>query len=275
MSPAHLDGPGIGAAICHNLASKGCSIVLNYTSESSASKASDIAKELEDAYDVRVKTVQADLGSPNGPELVVSTAKNHFSHPKTSAFRIDIIINNAGTATVNPLGEIKVEEFQQVFAVNVMGPMLLVQAAMPYLPTDRSGRIVNLSSVSASCGFVGQSVYGGSKAALDAMTRTWARELAERATVNSVNPGPVNTEMFWGSPDGFYEKIAPFVKNAPLMAVREDVDPPEVQEKAKKIGGRAAYEHEIAGVIGMLCGDESGWCTGSMVNANGGFTFQL
>jgi NAD(P)-dependent dehydrogenase (short-subunit alcohol dehydrogenase family) len=70
-----------------------------------------------------------------------------------------------------------------------------MKAAMPYLPTDRSGRIVNVSSVSSTMGFVGQSVYGGTKAALDSMTRTWARELAERATVNSVNPGPVATDM--------------------------------------------------------------------------------
>lgn len=67
---------------------------------------------------------------------------------------------------------------------------------MPYLPNDRSGRIVNMSSVSSSMGFASQSVYGGTKAALEAMTRTWARELAERATVNAVNPGPVKVSSF-------------------------------------------------------------------------------
>jgi NAD(P)-dependent dehydrogenase (short-subunit alcohol dehydrogenase family) len=63
------------------------------------------------------------------------------------------------------------------------------------LPRDRSGRIVNISSVSSSAGFSEQSVYGGTKAALEAMTRTWARELSERCTVNAINPGPVLTEM--------------------------------------------------------------------------------
>lgn len=72
---------------------------------------------------------------------------------------------------------------------------MLVKAAEKYLPTDNSGRIVNLSSVSATLGFPAQSIYGGTKAALDAMTRTWARELAGRCTVNSVNPGPVDTDM--------------------------------------------------------------------------------
>lgn len=70
-----------------------------------------------------------------------------------------------------------------------------MQAALPYLPHDRSGRIVNMSSVSSSLGFIAQSVYGGTKAALEAMTRTWSRELAERATVNAVNPGPVKVSL--------------------------------------------------------------------------------
>ncbi len=71
-----------------------------------------------------------------------------------------------------------------------------MQAAQPHLPKDRSGRIINISSVSSSCGFVGQSVYGGTKAALEAMTWTWARELAENCTaVNGVNPGPVEGPM--------------------------------------------------------------------------------
>ena len=72
----------------------------------------------------------------------------------------------------------------------MLGPLLLTQAAVPYLPTDRSGRIINVSSVSSRLGIAGQSVYGGTKAALEAMTRSWSRELADRATVNAVNPGP-------------------------------------------------------------------------------------
>ncbi len=232
--------------------------------------------ELESTHNVRVKTIQADMGSTNGPDLVISTAKNHFSHPKTSSFTINIIVNNAGTGSVANLGKIKPDDFHRLYAVNVLGPLLLVQAALPYLPQDRSGRIVNISSVSASCGFVGQSVYGGTKAALDAMTRTWARELAERATVNSINPGPVNTDMFMNSPPDFFEGIRPFVEKAPLMKAREGMETDEVMKVSKSIGGgRPAYEHEIAGIVGMLCGEEAGWCTGSVVNANGGFTFQL
>ena len=129
------------------------------------------------------------MGTTGGPAHVVNTAKNRFSHPKTGAFRIDIIINNAGVAGDAPLQDVKPEEFTRQYNVNVLGPLLLVQTALNYLPKDRSGRIVNLSSVSSSLGFANQTVYGGTKSALEAMTRTWSRELAERCTVNSVNPG--------------------------------------------------------------------------------------
>ena len=264
---------GIGAAVARNLAHKGCSLVLNYTSESSASIASDLASELQSSHNVRVHTVQADMGTTTGPGLVISTAKNHFSHPKTSSFRIDIIINNAGIVVNDPLEDIKPEDFHRLYAVNVLGPLLLVQAALPYLPRDRSGRIVNVSSVASRIGYQGQTLYGGSKAALEAMTRTWSRELAERATVNAVNPGPVATDMWSTMTPEFEKGIRPWLMNTPLAAPREGVDSPEILKLAEKTYGRPALDHEIAGIIGMLCGEESGWCTGNVVGANGGMTF--
>jgi NAD(P)-dependent dehydrogenase (short-subunit alcohol dehydrogenase family) len=109
--------------------------------------------------------------------------------------QIDIIINNAGVSVNRPIEEVDAKDFAFQYNINVRGPLLLMKAAVPYLPTDRSGRIINVSSVSSSLGLINQSVYGGTKAALESMTRTWARELAERATVNAVNPGPVATEM--------------------------------------------------------------------------------
>ncbi|KAI9787801.1 MAG: hypothetical protein M1816_007449 [Peltula sp. TS41687] len=264
---------GIGAATARILASKGCSLVLNYTSESSADTTSSLASELESTHDVRVQTVQADLSTSTGPAHIISTAKNHFSHPKTRGFQIHIIINNAGVAGDQKLEDLTVDAFHKMYAVNVLGPILLVQAALPYLPRDRSGRIVNVSSISSTAGIVGQTVYGGSKAALEAMTRTWSRELAERATVNAVNPGPVNTEMFENTSDEYAGLIRPFVQHTPLAAVREGEDAPEMREWEKKIGGRTAYAEEVAAVVAMLCGDESRWCTGSVINANGGMVF--
>lgn len=116
------------------------------------------------------------------------------------------------------------EDFTNSYAVNILGPILVLKAAWPYLPHDRSGRIVNLSSVSSSLSFPGQTLYGGTKAALEAMTRTWGRELAERATVNVVNPGPVATHMWWATSVSFQQISKHFIQNVPLMKAREGID---------------------------------------------------
>jgi NAD(P)-dependent dehydrogenase (short-subunit alcohol dehydrogenase family) len=130
------------------------------------------------------------------------------------------------------------DEFARLYNVNVRGPLLLMQAALPYLPHDRSGRVVNLSSVSASCGFEEDAMYGGTKAALEAMTRTWARELAERATVNAVNPGPVATDMYAGTTREFQGKMAGWTRNTPLAAIRPAVDRKDLVENSDVAGGR-------------------------------------
>lgn len=145
-----------------------------------------------------------------------------------------------------------------------------MQAAAPYLPTDRSGRVVNLSSISSECGFLGQSIYGASKAALEAMTRVWARELSERATVNAINPGPVEGPMYAANSDEFKAGIKGWIEHAPLMRARTGIDADDVVEEAKTGGGRPAYTSEIAGIAGMLCTPDAAWCTGQVVCANGG-----
>lgn len=166
-------------------------------------------------------------------------------------------------------------EFYRMYNVNVLAPLVVTQAVMPYLPHNRSGRIVNISSVASSMGFATHTLYGGTKAALEAMTRTWARELAERATVNAVKPGPVEGDMYIAAGEKLWKQLEPFQLNCPLSAIRDDVDAPELVKLSKEqMGGRRpAYWNEVAGVVGMLCGEESGWCTGSIVCANGGFKF--
>lgn len=232
-----------------------------------------MASSLESAHGINVLAVQADVGNPNGPAHLVTTAKNHFSHPRSGKFQIDIIINNAGASRNTPVGEITADDFTNQYAVNVLGPILLLQSALPYLPKDRSGRIVNLSSVSSSVGFIGQTVYGGTKAALESMTRTWARELAERATVNAVNPGPVATDMYGETGPEFQQRMKPFMQNAPLQRVRPGIDSEQFVKDEERAGGRPGYDHEIAGVVAMLCSADSAWCTGSVICANGGMKF--
>lgn len=210
---------GIGVEIARNLASKGSNLVINYTSDSSTQIAQDLASELEAEYGITAVSVQASMGSETGPKHLVEIVKNKFAHPKTGKFQLDIIINNAGVAGNNLVENVDCDDFARQFNINVRGPLLLIQAASPYLPNDRSGRIVNLSSVSSSLGFKGQSIYGGTKAALESMTRTWARELAERCTVNAINPGPVATDMYWSNDEAFTAAIKPFieVRSAPLQ----------------------------------------------------------
>ena len=278
---------GIGAAVARNLAAKGCSLLLVYASDSSREPISALAQALESQHGIRCKTVQADLSQPSRSiEHIISTARNTFSHPKTGRFQIDILINNAGIAgnkklndkELGPIGE---EEFHNLYNVNVLAPLLLTQACDPYFPTDRSGRIVNVSSVSATIGYAGQSVYAGTKAALEAMTRTWSRELAEKCTVNCITPGPVWGDMYEKAGEGFWKENQPYVDSAPLSAYRGQE---EIKGKAGEgnqerfdetvregMGGRRpGFPEEIAGVVGMLCSEESGWTTGSVICSNGG-----
>ncbi|TLD19923.1 hypothetical protein PspLS_09535 [Pyricularia sp. CBS 133598] len=262
---------GIGAAIAANLAAKGSDVILNYTSSSSQSITKELSDSLISQHGIKTYIVQADLGTPGGPAELIKLTKEQFALVNSDRpFQIDIIVNNAGIALNDKIPDLTTEQFEKTYRVNVLGPLLLMQAAEPYLPTDRSGRVVNLSSVSSATGFVGQSVYGGTKAALEAMTRTWARELSERCTVNAVNPGPVLGPMYASNTDEFKAQIKGWIDHTPLMRPREGIDAQELVEDAKTSGGRPAYPSEVAGIVGMLCTPDAAWCTGQVVCANGG-----
>jgi len=283
---------GVGAAVARNLAAKGCNLVLVYTSDSSSEPTKALCDELSTECGVICVPVQADLADPTrSTPLILGTAKNHFSHPRTGAFQVDIIINNAGIAgnkLLNDpdLGPIEETQFHRQYNVNVLAPLLLVQACQPYLPKDRSGRIVNLSSVSASIGCESQSIYAGTKAALESMTRVWARELAENCTVNAINPGPIWGDMYSQAGEKFWKTNQKYVDSAPLMEypggveaiqARSGIDATEYDNIVMKgMGGkRPAFTDEIAGVVGMLCSEESGWTTGSVICANGGMKMSI
>ncbi|KAK5660094.1 hypothetical protein OQA88_13563 [Cercophora sp. LCS_1] len=260
---------GIGAGIAENLAAKGANLVIGYTSSSSTEAANELASRLSSTHNIRVVPIQAELSDSSGPEQLIDQAKQAFA-PDGSKFQIDIIVNNAGIARNAPIQEIKPTDFNATYTVNVLAPLLLIQSSLPYLPQSSTrlptGRIINISSVSSSTGFVGQSIYGGTKAALEAMTRTWARELAHSCTVNAINPGPVEGPMYASNSPEFLEGIKGWIAHTPLMKPREGVDSPEVVES----GERLAQTKEIAGVVGMLCGDDAGYVTGQVVCANGG-----
>ncbi|CEI66926.1 L-xylo-3-hexulose reductase [Fusarium venenatum] len=283
---------GIGAAVAARLAAKGCNLLLVYTSESSTEPTKKLCSELSSSHNIQCSSVQADLGSPSEAEpKIIDAAKSfHASYSSNKPFQIDILINNAGVSSNQHMndtkqGAIDELEFHRVYNVNVLAPLLLTQAVAPHLPTNRSGRIVNVSSVSSSIGYQGQSVYAGSKAALEAMTRTWSRELATRATVNAVNPGPAWGDMYAAAGQAFWDINQPYVDVAPLAQYDGE---PEILAKAgsdaerfdrivrESMGGRRpGFTSEIAGTIDMLCSEESGWTTGSVICANGGMKMSI
>ncbi|KAL2221289.1 3-oxoacyl-reductase [Thermoascus aurantiacus ATCC 26904] len=277
---------GIGEAIARNLAAKGCSLLLNYTSEASRERTESLCATLSAEHSIRCAVVQADLAHPEeAVNTIMEAAKKHFTAPD-GTFRIDILVNNAGVSQDRFLndpvkGPITPEYFNWHYTINVLSPLLLTQACAPFLPTDRSGRIINISSVSSSLGFKGQSVYGGTKAALEAMTRTWARELADRATVNAINPGPVIGDMYFKTGEAFWQQMQGWQDNTPLSKVLDDkelegVEEDKVRAIKEKMGGRRpAFTSEIAGVVGMLCTQDAAWCTGSVICANGGMRFSV
>jgi len=94
---------GIGAAICDNLASKGCNIIMNYTSPSSEKAIENLSSTLQKTYAIKTIIVQADLGSETGPAHIITIAKNNLQHPKTGKLQFDIIVNNAGVSKNLPI----------------------------------------------------------------------------------------------------------------------------------------------------------------------------
>ncbi|KAI4597760.1 hypothetical protein KJ359_004036 [Pestalotiopsis sp. 9143b] len=262
----------IGAAIAQDLASRGSNVIIDYVTESSDGPARDLAHKLEQDYNVKAIPVRADISKKDQCDLIIAAAKEHFTNPETGKVQIDILIHNAAILYLGGLEEVVEEEFHHIYAVNVLGPTLLTAACLPYLPTDRSGRIVMMSSINPKVGTPYTSLYSGTKAALEAMARVWCRELAERATVNTINPGPVMTDMYLSASEDIKKTLALWNPLTPLAPIRES-DSAEVQELGKRLGGRGAYAHEIAQMVATLCSPDSGWCTGSLISCNGGLSF--
>jgi 3-oxoacyl-[acyl-carrier protein] reductase len=162
--------------------------------------------------------------------------------------KVHILVNNAGIELVRRLGDITPEDFASVYDVNVRGTLLMTQAVLPFL--GPSGRIINISSVGGRAGFAGLSMYCSSKAAIEGLTRCWAAELGhDGTTVNTVSPGPVQSEM---------------LDNIPKEIV-------EAQKKATPLQNRVGTVEEVADIVGWLAGEESRWVTGQTISASGGW----
>lgn len=225
---------GIGRSIAVYLARAGARLIIHYHQNRAA--AESVAREIGGA-----ELLQADMGSIKEIDDLVSSM---------GETRLDILVNNAGVWGPTPLGSTPVERLETMLDVNVKAVFWLTQALLPSLRDG--GRIINVSSLAARIGRAGgRSLYGASKAAVDAFTRNWALELAPRKIrVNAVAPGYIDTDM-----------------------TAEHFSDPRVLQHAvdRQPFGRLGHADEVAEVVLFLCSPASNWITGESVNVSGGF----
>ena len=229
---------GIGAAIAKQLAAAGAAVVVNYASSKSAAD-----------------KVVAEITAAGGKAFaVVGDVSKHadvarlFQESAAAFGRIDILVNNAGIYEGQPLGQITEENFHRHFNLNVLGVILATQEALKYFGPD-GGSIVNVSSVVSTLAIPNTAVYNATKGAVDTLTKTFAKELgARKIRVNSVNPGPIETEGTHAA--GFVSSFQHFANITPL--------------------GRVGQPGDIAPVVVFLASPDSGWITGESIFVTGG-----
>ncbi|KAK2775769.1 3-oxoacyl-(acyl-carrier-protein) reductase [Colletotrichum kahawae] len=237
---------GLGAGMALELAQKGASVMLLYTSDSSTPQITALLPQIASPpHSPPATSCQADLPVPSPPSTVLAALS---AWPAAEAGKLDILINSAGTELNAPLGSITPSDFASVYDLNVRAPLLLTQALLPHL--NPRARIINISSVGARAGFAGLGLYCSSKAALEGLTRCWARELGgDGTTVNCVAPGPVKSDM---------------LDNIPREIV-------EMQMAQTPVEGRVGSVEEVARIVGWLAGEEAAWVSGQVVSASGGW----
>ncbi|MCC2612670.1 SDR family oxidoreductase [Neorhizobium sp. Rsf11] len=228
---------GIGRAIALRLARDGIAVVVNYATSRKAADA--VVTEIERSGGKAV-AVQADIGSPTAAADLFDAAEKSFGG-------VDILVNNAGMMKLAPLADMDDATFEQHIAVNLTGTFRGIREAGRRLRDD--GRIINFSSSVVGVYGPAYGAYAASKAGVEAMTHVASKELGRRKiTVNTVAPGPVETDMFMtGKSDELVQNIT---RTIPL--------------------GRLGQPDDIASVVAFLASPQSGWINGQVIRANGG-----
>jgi NAD(P)-dependent dehydrogenase (short-subunit alcohol dehydrogenase family) len=237
---------GIGASTARLFHGEGASVlIVDRTGEEAAA----LARSL-DTDGGRVRALTADVVEEAAVSGCVQAALDAWG-------RLDIVVNNAGVPSRMTLEDLTPEEMDRVLGVNLKGPLLLCKHAMPALQRT-SGAIVNVVSISATCGIPGQFIYAPSKGALAQMTRQLAVEYASRGVrVNAVSPGTIDTPM-----------------------LRQGRIDPERHERNLKFLmsqhpiGRFGRPEEVAAAILFLASDEASFITGANLAVDGGYTAQ-
>ncbi|MDG2307873.1 MAG: 3-oxoacyl-ACP reductase FabG [Candidatus Binatia bacterium] len=217
-------GTGIGAACCRRLSESGFRVAVHY--RSSKAPAQQLAEELDDAF-----TVRADLSVPEEIDDLITTLKER-------AGCIDVLVNNAGVNVNGPMPSMKIDDYDAVASLS-RGTWYLTKCVVRrFMLRQKSGRIVNISSVVGHTGNAGQVPYTMAKAGLDAMTRSLSQELAGRGIlVNSVAPGFIETDMTGELPEEIQQSI---LARVPLGRMGE---PQDVADVVDFLATRASYVH--------------------------------
>nr|WP_315428387.1 SDR family oxidoreductase [uncultured Albidiferax sp.] len=228
---------GIGAAIARRLAEDGFAIAVNYAS--SAAEADSLVATLQ-SQGHKAVAIKADVA--NSAEV-----RTLFDATEQALGKVDVLVNNAGILKTVPLADTSDELFDQTLAINTRGTFNTLREAAKRM--SEGGRIVNFSSTTLALNLPGYAVYNASKAAVEAMTHVFAKELRGRnITVNAVAPGPVATELFLNGKTP--EQIQAFSKMPPLE--------------------RLGQPDDIAQVVSFLAGPQAAWVNGQVLRANGG-----
>lgn len=229
---------GIGRAAAVRLAKMGMDIVFTYNSGSAAAEETRALCEAEGA---RVLAVQADVSKSENCEKLIEEAMKFCG-------RIDVLVNNAGITRDSLIIRMSDEQFDQVIDTNLKGAFYMMRAVSKQMMKQRSGSIINISSVVGVMGNAGQVNYAASKAGVIGMTKSLARELASRkVTVNAIAPGMIETDMTAAMP----EKAKDSMKAAiPL--------------------GEMGRPEDIAATVAFLAGEDSRYITGQVICVDGG-----
>lgn len=229
---------GIGKAVAIRLAQMGANIVLNGTPASDAIDAT--AEELK-AQGFNVIVTKGDISKTEDVDAMMNKAMEAFG-------RIDILINNAGITRDALMIRMSEKDWDDVLDTNLKGAFLCTRAAAKIMMKQRSGKIINITSVVGVVGNAGQANYTASKAGMIGLTKSAAKELASRGiTCNAVAPGFIESRMTDALPDKVKES---YLNNIPL--------------------GRFGTPEDVANVVGFLASDDSNYITGQVIHIDGG-----